>query len=721
MQIRKQYQEQKDRAIIKSFKDAGDLKGLDYYLVLTALLQAEAFVFSSDYGKKGIDNLTTAQRIKNQITDAGNLKEFCNYNLFTGYGNIADIDLDTKETRVLADAFLAPTGMEFGRASTPRSHRLYKIIDLTKKHGRKYFDFKADKKNAKDTMLVEVRAHKHYTMCFGQYENGEKTVWSKADDITEITYDALFKSVAMLAVAATVLKKYAPEGTRNEYWKLLIATMWYAKFSEADCTLIVETVTEAAKDDLKERLARVTDIYKRETDEQLQGLPTLAKQFNWTASEIADFKKMLLAVTGRHKLPEYTSTFVDRIVYMMKQDRYYDLEDKEMYPKEAINVKYAKDFDGKYTPLKFWQVHQDRKVAVDFTYKPATKSRFVYVEKKLMINIYEEHDLQPDPNVDTDIYDALVKHVIPHDDCRNHFLDWNAWILQNKGKKVRHGIILQSDEFQFGKGSLFDINRDILGRVNAKKIELEQALDKGKGYLINSIMCLIDEAKSTGKWEEKQKLINTLKIIISEGSVGIRQLYKEYSESDTCTNYWINTNHRDAFALPPNEVRYWVYFCEGKRNEMMLTEFHNARFNHNLAAGVYAKMLDRDVSKFKPNGVAPHTIYRDMMTKLADRPVNDYVRDKFEQGVFPFDRSMLTTVELLDWLQKEARVRVTRENDVANALRGIGGIRKKGCVVSGVGDNVNIWIIRDHETLKSLTAKELGSKYIGFWIDSKKN
>ena len=72
MQIRKQYQEQKDRAIIKSFKDAGDLKGLDYYLVLTALLQAEAFVFSSDYGKKGIDNLTTAQRIKNQITDAGN-------------------------------------------------------------------------------------------------------------------------------------------------------------------------------------------------------------------------------------------------------------------------------------------------------------------------------------------------------------------------------------------------------------------------------------------------------------------------------------------------------------------------------------------------------------------------------------------------------------------------------------------------------------------------
>ena len=91
-----------------------------------------------------------------------------------------------------------------------------------------------------------------------------------------------------------------------------------------------------------------------------------------------------------------------------------------------------------------------------------------------MINIYEKHDLEPDPKVDTDIFDALVKHVIPHDDCRKHFLDWNAWIIQNKGKIVRYGIILQSDEFQLGKGSLYDVNRDILGRVNAKKIELEQ-------------------------------------------------------------------------------------------------------------------------------------------------------------------------------------------------------------------------------------------------------
>ena len=91
---------------------------------------------------------------------------------------------------------------------------------------------------------------------------------------------------------------------------------------------------------------------------------------------------------------------------------------------------------------------------------------------------------------------------------------------------------------------------------------------------LHAIITLIDEAKSSGKWEEKQRLINTLKTILTEGSVGIRQLYKEYTEQDTCTNYWINTNHRDAFALPPNEVRYWVYFSEAKRNAQLLKDYH---------------------------------------------------------------------------------------------------------------------------------------------------
>ena len=682
-----------------------------------ALLQNEIFIFSSDYGKKGVTD-TKAQRLKNQVTAIGQFKDHSNYNIFTGYSNICDVDLDCEEVRLLADEFLSPTGFEFGRKSAARSHRLYRVIDLTKKHTRTFHQFRDSPTN---NCLIELRAHEHYTMCLGKYDDGEKVQFTRIDKPAELNYDQLHKDYSMLTLAAVILRKYPADGLRNEYIKLMVAALWQYKVYQEDCIKIINAAAAAAKDEeVNTRLARIKDIYKRDSNDRIQGLPKLVEKFSWTKNEHEDFKKILYAITGRHTLPAATHDLIKKIVWMMKQKKFYDLEDKELYDIEAVDMKYAKDFP-KYTPTKFFKMHKDRKVCVGFTYKPAKKpERFVKVEKKLMINVFEKHDLQPDSKVDTDIYHALLKHVIPHDACLDHYLDWNASILQNPATKIRHALILQSDAFQIGKGSLFDVMRDILGRTNAKKIELSQALDKGKGYLINSQLVLIDEAKSKGTWSEKAQLINTLKTIISEGSQGIRQLYREYEEQDTCTNYIINTNHRDAFALPPDEVRYWVYFSEAKRLEAMLDEFHNARFNHNLAAGVYAELLDRDISKFNPNGIAPHTIYRDMMTTLADKPLNDFVKERFEQVIYPFDRDLVTTTELFDWVRTVAKIKVTRENDVALALTAIGGTRKRCCPVHKIGKNVNIWIIRHHDKYKNLTANGLGEIYTPFYEETKK-
>ena len=138
--------------------------------VKQSILKNGLIVFSSDYGKKGVEESWTV-RLSKQIKKPDQFKEYQNINLVTGGDSlITDIDLDCVEANKLADAFLNPTGMEFGRDKTPRSHRLYKVIDLKKKHTRAYFDFKDKDKS----MLIEVRGHKHYTMCGGQYDNGDK-------------------------------------------------------------------------------------------------------------------------------------------------------------------------------------------------------------------------------------------------------------------------------------------------------------------------------------------------------------------------------------------------------------------------------------------------------------------------------------------------------------------------------------------------------------------
>ena len=691
--------------------------------VRESLLRNELIVFASDYGKKAIAE-SWAVRLSKQVKKLDQFKEFQNYNIATGGDTlVVDIDLDCPEALLLADYFIPSTKLEFGRASTPRSHRLLKVIDLNKKHTRTFFDFKGDEKS----MLVEIRANKHYTMALGQYDNGEKVVWNSVGQPTEIHWDTLIKVAALLSVACVVLRKFPAAGKHDDYIRYMVNALWHHKIEQSDCKKIMEAVLKKAScanccsdgEVAPDKLAKITATYAKERSEQLRGLPKLAEEFNWTEDEVKDFKKLLYKITGRDALPEFTNTFVTRIAYMMKQKRYYDLEDKEMYEGESIDIKYAKDFSGKYTPLKFWKLHKDRKVCVDFTYKPSDQNRFVHVDKKLMINVYEKHDLKPDPHADTDLFDALVKEIIPHDEYRKHFLDWYAFPLQNPGVKIRHAIIMQSDEFQLGKGSLFDLHRDMLGKHNTNKIDLQQALNRERSFLVDKQTVLIDEAKASGSWTEKAMFINTLKTLISEGTAGIRQMYKGYTEQDTITNYWINTNYRDAFPLPYNEVRYFVYFSDAKRNERLLTEFHQERLYGDLAAGVMAQLMDRDLSKFDPLGLAPWTPYRDEMAKLADRPLNDFVKEQFQQGVQPFNRDLVTTVELFDYLKIERRMRVTRERDVAAALKLIGGIRKRGCPITDVGDTVNIWIIHNHDKYTGMTAKELGKLYVGFYTEGK--
>jgi hypothetical protein len=66
------------------------------------------------------------------------------------------------------------------------------------------------------------------------------------------------------------------------------------------------------------------------------------------------------------------------------------------------------------------------------------------------------------------------------------------------------------------------------------------------------------------------------------------------------------------------------------------------------------------------------------------------------------------------------KIKVTRENDIALALAAIGGTRKRCCPVRKVGTSVNIWVIRNHDKYKNLTAKDLGEVYNPFYYATEK-
>jgi hypothetical protein len=122
-------------------------------------------------------------------------------------GEIVDVDLDCAEALALADIYLVETGAVFGRASKPRSHRLYIAP------GAVYETF-ADP-TAGDTIL-ELRAAgrdggAHQTLVPTSVADGERREWH-GDTIAPAVVDTarLRRRCAALAIGCLV-RRYVSE------------------------------------------------------------------------------------------------------------------------------------------------------------------------------------------------------------------------------------------------------------------------------------------------------------------------------------------------------------------------------------------------------------------------------------------------------------------------------------------------------------------------------
>jgi hypothetical protein len=128
-------------------------------------------------------------------------------------GDTVDIDLDCREALELADLYLPPTGAEFGRASKPRSHRLYTSAGAT-------FEVFHDPLTNKKNTLLELRADgrdggAHLTLAPPSIADGERREWH-GDTIEPAKVDAraLRRRVAWLAVGCLVMRWVSPTAAR---------------------------------------------------------------------------------------------------------------------------------------------------------------------------------------------------------------------------------------------------------------------------------------------------------------------------------------------------------------------------------------------------------------------------------------------------------------------------------------------------------------------------
>ena len=141
----------------------------------------------------------------------GDFTAGCNVGLILGprSGDTVDIDLDCPEALALADIYLPPTGAVFGRASKPKSHRLYISAGAL-------FEFFGDPLIQGKSTLLELRAPgrdggAHQTLIPPSIADGERREW-EGETIEPAVFDAakLGRRVAYLAIGCLV-RRYVSE------------------------------------------------------------------------------------------------------------------------------------------------------------------------------------------------------------------------------------------------------------------------------------------------------------------------------------------------------------------------------------------------------------------------------------------------------------------------------------------------------------------------------
>lgn len=186
-------------------------------------------------------------------------------------GNLVDIDLDCPEAVVLADQFLPPTDVVFGRPSKPRSHRLYVCNPVPPSTTYRDVD---------GSVLLEVRADRRLTMVPPSvHPSGEPVTWHADGAPAQVDGMQLADAVKRLAAAALLSRHWPQPGSRQDAALALAGALARLGWREDEIATFILAVAQAAHDEESHKRAAAANdtVTKHRAGQRTTGWRHLAE------------------------------------------------------------------------------------------------------------------------------------------------------------------------------------------------------------------------------------------------------------------------------------------------------------------------------------------------------------------------------------------------------------------------------------------------------------
>ena len=320
-----------------------------------------------------------------------------------------------------------------------------------------------------------------------------------------------------------------------------------------------------------------------------------------------------------------------RFAYVVPDDAYFDLAQKQEYSRAAFNAAFRHvrchsvhlNADGKAKRIEAATSYDENRVAMGgrmlagITYAPG---RNVLCEHTGQVFGNKWRDARPAVSGgDPGPWLEHVQRLIPDDAERKHFLDALAFKVQNPGIKINHALLIGGAQGA-GKDSMIAPLLYAIGgenKANCTSVETTE-LTQPWGYFLENEVIIFNELRQA-EAIDRRALENRLKPILAAPPELLTVQRKGAHPVQVLNQALVlaMSNFRDAIAIPTEDRRWWVTWTDAPR---MAEADAAALWRYFRAGGLQAGaayLRARDVSAFNPGATPPWTDAKTIMVAQA--------------------------------------------------------------------------------------------------------
>lgn len=270
---------------------------------------------------------------------------------------------------------------------------------------------------------------------------------------------------------------------------------------------------------------------------------------------------------------------------------------------------------------------------------------------------------------------------------------WIAHNVQNPGVKIRWSPLIKGIQGD-GKSTLGKLVSAVMGPENVSEISPKAITTDFNGWAEGCCVGVLDEIRISG--HNRHDIADRLKPYISNDRVPIhRKGVDEYTAVNT-VNYIAFTNHDDAMPLEDSDRRWFVIFTPFRNKEQLMTVADDAYFTrlHDAIYGMGGALrrwfLEMAIPEtFKPNGHAPYTDAKRLMTNMNISDEELIAKDVIENGAIGVSTDIVDSASLN--LELTMNYQMNIKTTLMNKMIAKMGYEQLNWVVKWNGKTRRIW------------------------------